>query len=456
MPSLVDCRLPAAAAKRDASTRRSLAHAARPCELRAEIAAPSVKYNNVAGPIALTPASAYSKAAMGDLTPALVRGRETGLHASVVQRVLRPRLEKLLHSAGVVLDGTQPWDPHVTHPRFFRRIALGGTLGAGESYVDGDWECDALDELTARVLGIGVEQRLGLQWKERLDDLWSRVINPQSRIRAQRDARRHYDRGNRLYHAMLGPTMVYSCGYWREARTLEEAQTAKMDLICRKLRLRRGERLLDIGCGWGSLARFASERYGVDVVGVTLSEPQAEWARQQCAGLPVEIRVQDYRDIDEVFDHVVSVGMFEHVGDRNHAHFFRCVDRCLADEGLFLLHTIGASRSFHAADPWMGTYIFPDALLPSAVQITRAAEGVFVIEDWHNFGADYDRTLLAWARNFEQTWPALRTDYDERFRRMWRYYLLTSAGTFRARHSHLWQIVLSKRGVRGGYLRCGT
>lgn len=370
-----------------------------------------------------------------------------------VARLAAEHVERVLSDCDVRVDGSRPHDIEVRDPRFFWRVLSAGTLGAGESYVDGDWECAALDELTARVLRHGADERIGPSWIDLRPSLIARVFNPQTPLRAARSGRAHYDLGNDLYLAMLGASMVYSCGYWHGAGALDEAQEQKLELACRKLRLERGQSLLDVGCGWGSLARYAAEHYGVRVVGITVSPAQLEVARRVCSGLPVDIRLQDYRELNERFDHIVSIGMFEHVGPRNYADFFATIHRCLSDEGLFLLHTIGGLRSRHSMDPWMAKYIFPNAVLPSAQQITRAIEGLFVLEDWHNFGADYDRTLVAWHRSFEAAWPSLREHYGERFRRMWRYYLLTCAGAFRARCNQLWQLVLSKRGVMGGYRR---
>jgi cyclopropane-fatty-acyl-phospholipid synthase len=286
-----------------------------------------------------------------------------------------------------------------------------------------------------------------------LNEATARLVNPQNSARARRDVRAHYDIGHDLYAAMLGPTMAYSCGYWKDATTLDEAQVAKFELVCRKVALEPGLRILDIGCGWGGFAQYAATRYGVDVVGITLSPAQAALARQRCAGLPVDIRVQDYRDLTGRFDRIVSIGMFEHVGPSNYRRFFDVVARLLEPQGVFLLHTIGGSTSYRSTDPWINRHVFPGSILPSVQQIGRAIEGVFVLEDWHNFGADYDRTLMAWHANLEAAWPRLARSYSEHFRRLWRYYLLTCAGTFRARRNQLWQMALSPRGVRSGYRR---
>ena len=362
------------------------------------------------------------------------------------------RVEHLLDDADVCIDGSRPWDMRVHDPSTYSRILEHGSLGLGESYMDGCWDCAALDELISRLLAARLDERVVT-----MDDIWvglqAKFVNLQRGQRAWTVAKQHYDLGNDLYRAMLGKRMVYSCGYWRHADDLDAAQEAKLDLVCRKLMLKPWMRVLDIGCGWGEALKFAAERYGVKGVGITLSKEQLVHARALCDGLPVEIRLQDYRETDERFDRVFSIGMFEHVGFKNYRTYFDCVSRCLTPDGLSLLHTIGGERSTDHTDPWIEKYIFPHSMLPSAAQIATAVEGRFVIEDWHNFGADYERTLLAWRDNIEAAWPALNADrYDERFRRMWRYYLASAIAGFRTRRNQLWQIVLSPYGVPGGYI----
>ncbi len=276
-------------------------------------------------------------------------------------------------------------------------------------------------------------------------------MNLQRQARAFQVGREHYDLGRDLYRAMLDHRMIYSCGYWRRATTLEQSQEHKLDLIARKLGFESGMRVLDIGCGWGGALQYFAERYGICGVGVTISEDQHAAACELTEGQPVEIRLQDYRELDEQFDRIYSIGMFEHVGHKNYATYMEVVRRCLSPDGLFLLHTIGGRLSQARTDPWITRYIFPNGMLPSARQIAKAAEGVLNIEDLHNFPQDYDRTLMAWYANFERAWPELKAKYDERFFRMWRYYLLASAGGFRAGGNQLWQIVFSRDGVRGGY-----
>jgi cyclopropane-fatty-acyl-phospholipid synthase len=361
-------------------------------------------------------------------------------------------LRELLREVDVKINGNRPWDPQVHDPRLYRRVLSGGSLAVGEAYMDGWWDCEALDQLFYRLLRGRLDQKVGWSWRLVWNVLKAFVLNLQSPDRAYEVGEEHYDRGNDLFRRMLDDRMVYSCGYWRRADTLDEAQEAKLDLICRKLGLEPGMRVLDIGCGWGSFAQYAAAEYGAEVVGVTISEEQVDLARERCADLPVEIRLQDYREVDASFDRVVSIGMFEHVGHKNHRTYMETVRRCLKEGGLSMLHTIGSADSTRVTDPWIEKYIFPNGLIPSARQVTEAAGDLFVIEDWHNFGPDYDRTLMAWAERFESNWEVLSDRYSERFYRMWRYYLYQCAGAFRARRNQLWQIVLSPEGIDGRYV----
>jgi cyclopropane-fatty-acyl-phospholipid synthase len=325
-----------------------------------------------------------------------------------------------------------------------------GSLGAGEAYVDGWWNCEKLDAFFARILLHGVEAGF-YNWKDACCSLKAKFFNLQNRKRAYQVGRHHYDIGNDLYERMLDKRMIYSCAYWGNATDLDKAQEAKLDLVCRKLRLEPGMQVLDIGCGWGGTAQFVAECYGVNVVGITISAEQARLAQQRCNGLPVEIRLVDYRSLGGKFDRILSIGMFEHVGYRNYRKFMQVVRGLLKEDGLFLLHTIGNNRSMVTTDKWIEKYVFPNSMLPSAKQISSAFEGLFVLEDWHNFGPDYDLTLTNWFGNFNENWSDLQNKYGQRFYRLWKYYLLSCAGSFRARVNQLWQIVLSPRGVAGGY-----
>jgi cyclopropane-fatty-acyl-phospholipid synthase len=377
------------------------------------------------------------------------------VHAMLMPSRFAPRaytpppavIGRMLQRAGIEPNGSAPWDMRVSDAAAWQRMATQGVLGFGESYMDGQWDCPRLDELVCRLLRADTDRMVTAQnWP----GVFARVlrhglVNLQSAARAFRVAEQHYDLGNDLFEAMLDSRMVYSCAYWPRATNLEEAQEHKLDLIGRKLELRPGERLLDVGCGWGGLAAHAARKYGCEVVGITVSKEQAALARERCAGLPVTIELADWRSVAGRFDKIVSVGMFEHVGPKNYREYFRRVRRLMTNDGLFLLHTIGTDITERATNAWTERYIFPNGKLPSAMEIARAAEGQLLIEDWHNFGPDYDRTLMAWWARFEQAWPTLRARYDERFHRMWKFYLLSSAGFFRSRQGQLWQLVLSLR-----------
>jgi cyclopropane-fatty-acyl-phospholipid synthase len=378
---------------------------------------------------------------------------ETGPASSHRRDGVPTLLQGLADDAGFRFDGDDPWDIRVVDGRLFRRILADGSLGFGEAYIEGWWECERLDQLFDRLLSADADQRVYGWLPVRMlgDVLRHSLVNLQSSRRAFKVGEHHYDIGNDVFEAMLDSTMSYSCAYWQQAQTLEQAQRAKLDMICRKLELKSGERLLDIGCGWGGLARHAAEHYGVEVFGITVSKEQLGLARERCAGLPVTLELMDYRQISGRFDKVVSVGMFEHVGPKNYDTYFDIAARLLEDQGLLLLHTIGNHLTSRTIDPWIEKYVFPNGWLPSAAQIARAVEGRLLIEDWHNFGPDYDRTLMAWWQNFERAWPTLADKYGERFHRLWRYYLLCCAGVFRSRQGQLWQVVLAKRARRGTY-----
>ncbi|QHA89664.1 cyclopropane fatty acyl phospholipid synthase [Serratia rhizosphaerae] len=357
---------------------------------------------------------------------------------------------EMLSMADIEINGTRPFDIQVKNPEFFKRVLQEGSLGLGESYMDGWWECERLDCFFHRVLASGLERKLPHHFKDTLRIAAARLTNLQSKKRAWIVGKEHYDLGNDLFTLMLDPYMQYSCGYWKSAETLEQAQENKLRMICDKLQLQPGMRLLDIGCGWGGLSAFAAKNYGVSVVGVTISAEQQKLAQARCAGLDVDIQLQDYRDLHQQFDRIVSVGMFEHVGPKNYRTYFDVVERNLKPDGLFLLHTIGSNRTDMNVDPWINKYIFPNGCLPSVAHIAQTSEGHFVMEDWHNFGADYDRTLMAWYERFQQAWPQLAERYSERFERMFSYYLNACAGAFRSRDIQLWQVLFSPKGVEGG------
>jgi cyclopropane-fatty-acyl-phospholipid synthase len=365
---------------------------------------------------------------------------------------------ELAKSAGITLNGDHPWDIQVHNDGLYKRVLHQGSLGFGEAYIEGWWDCAAIDQMICQLMRAKLDEKIkGMGFNafklflSKLNIIEAMFLNRQNKKRALIVGKQHYDIGNDLYQAMLDQRMVYTCAYWKNANNVDEAQEAKLKLVCDKLNLQPGQSVLDIGCGWGSFAKYAAENYGVSVVGITISAEQAALAEQHCQGLPIEIRLQDYRDVKQQFDHIVSLGMFEHVGYKNYTEYFKVAHRCLKESGLFLLHTIGNNVSVKRGDPWIDKYIFPNGQLPSLAQITTTCEPYFMVEDLHNFGADYDKTLMAWFANFQTHWPELQKNYDERFYRIWQYYLLSCAGSFRSRDIQLWQLVLAKTGVPGGY-----
>jgi cyclopropane-fatty-acyl-phospholipid synthase len=361
-------------------------------------------------------------------------------------------VESSLQQAGIVIDGPDPWDIQVKNPHFYQKVALQGTLGLGETYMDGWWDCSSLDQFAYRTAHINLQDSVLSKSRNFLQWLLTVFVNLQSKERAFIVGKKHYDIGNDLFEFMLDKRLTYSCGYWKNSNNLDAAQEAKLELICQKLYLKPGMRILDIGCGWGSFSKYAAEKHGVSVVGITVSKNQLELGRRLCHGFPIELRLQDYRDLkNETFDRIVSIGQMEHVGYKNYLTYMQIVKSCLNKEGLFLLHTIGNDVSLHTLDPWIAKHIFPNGQIPSIKQLIPSTEGLFVMEDWHNFGCYYDPTLMAWHANFKNHWNVLKNHYDERFYRMWSFYLLCCAGIFRARKLQLWQVIFSPHGVPHGY-----
>lgn len=358
----------------------------------------------------------------------------------------RETVRSLLARAGVAVGGGRPWDIRVAHEGFYKRVLGGGSLEAGQAYVDGWWDAVRLDEFFHRIFNAGLYETFALNPWAKLGALAARVLNLQTRERSRRVADVHYNLGNDLFQAMLGKRMSYTCAYWEDARSLDEAEDAKLELVCRKLELKPGMTVLDLGCGWGAFAKYAAERHGVGVVGVNIASEQVKFGRRLCQGLPVELRITDYREVRGSFDRVVSIGLMEHVGPKNYRTYMAAAARCLKPDGIAFIHTIGQNATTYRCDPWFDRHIFPNGVTPSLSRLTQAMEGRFVVEDVHNIGPHYDRTLLAWDENLARGWPELREKYGDRLYRTLRFYLLASAGSFRSRQSQLFQIVMTKPG----------
>ncbi|MBN2541528.1 cyclopropane fatty acyl phospholipid synthase [bacterium] len=355
-------------------------------------------------------------------------------------------LEEILEPTGIKFNGDKPYDIQVHNDKFYKRVLVDGSLGFGESYMDGWWDCKALDQLIDRIFRAEIDEKVKGNWKIIWHVLRSKLFNLQKPSRSYKVGEEHYDLGNDLYTAMLDKRLNYTCGYWSDADNLDDAQEAKLDLVCRKIELQPGMTVLDIGCGFGCFAGYAAEKYGAKVTGVTVSKKQAELGMERFKHLPVELKLEDYRKLTGKYDRVISIGIMEHIGFKNYRTYMEVVDRTLKEDGIAFIHTIGGNESVTTSNPWLMKYIFPNSMLPSIAQISKAMEGLFVIEDLHNIGPDYEKTLLAWYDNFEKAWPDLEEKYGERFYRMWKFYLLSCAGTFRSRSNQLWQIVMTKPG----------
>ncbi len=356
-------------------------------------------------------------------------------------------IEKILTSAGITINGNNPWDIQIKDERTFSQILKDKNMGLGEAYMAGWWDCERLDEFIYLVLKSGIDAKIKEGYKFLINSLSAVIFNLQSKKRSRVVVEQHYNLDNDLFTSFLDPYNQYSCAYFEDTQNLNDAQIKKMDLICKKLDLHQNDNVLDIGCGWGGLAAYMAKSYGCSVTAVNISGEQIRHARDFCKDLPVNIVSCDYRDVQGMFDKIVSVGMFEHVGQKNYKVFMETAHRCLKDNGIFLLHTIGGNDSIIKCDPWINKYIFPNGMLPSIAQISKAIEGLFVMEDLHNLGPHYEKTLLAWHENFQIAWNRLKNKYDEKFKRMWDYYLLSCAGAFRARNVQLWQIVLTRYGT---------
>jgi len=350
-----------------------------------------------------------------------------------------------LAKAGITINGSNPWDPQVHNPNLWNRVLKKGSLGLGEAYIEGWWDCPKIETFIQRIISAQLDKQITGRGVLLVHWLKNILFNRQSVKRAYQVGEHHYDVGNDLYEAMLDPTMAYSCAYWKDTNDLHQAQLNKLRLICEKIQLKKDDSVVEIGCGWGSFAELAAREYGAQVTGVTISKEQEKLAKERCKDLPVDIQLMDYRSLEGQYDKAVSIGMFEHVGPKNHDTYMKTAHHLIKDDGVFMLHTIGSDHTSRGTDPWIDKYIFPNGVIPSLTEISAAVEPYFVIEDVHNFGQDYTKTLLAWYHNFEKSWPQLKDQYSEEFYRMWSYYLKMCAAAFQSRSLQLYQVVLRKR-----------
>ncbi|MFO6296648.1 cyclopropane fatty acyl phospholipid synthase [Rahnella selenatireducens] len=351
--------------------------------------------------------------------------------------------KNLLHKADIQIEGTRPWDIRIRHPGFFKRIMLQGLLGLGESYMDGWWECDRLDIFIYKFLAHKLDEAVPGNFRDILLVLSENIFNRKSDDCHGSVFVNEYDIGYDVFTHMLDPYMQYSCGYWRKGATLAEAQEAKLKMICEKLQLAPGMRVLDIGCGWGGTAEYSARHYDVYVEGTTNSTEEQKIAQSRCQGLDITIMLEDYQDLlDDKFDRIIALGALEYLELKNYQNFFKALARCLKPDGLFLLHSTGSTELVSHVGPWLNKYIFPKGCLPSGQQLVQSIEPYFRIEDWDNLGTDYDKTLMSWFEKINESWPSLSMNYSPGFRHMLEYYLCSSAGFFRAGKIQLRQLLL--------------
>ena len=347
--------------------------------------------------------------------------------------------------------------------RFFTRAVTGADIGIGESYMDGDWaspDLVALVRVATRNLRRLDAKNPMISSGRRLLARMRHAMQENSLLGSRKNIQAHYDLGNDFYRLFLDKQMLYSCGYFQaEGESLESAQINKMERICRKLRIEPGDRVLEIGCGWGAFAVYAAQQHGAHVTGVTISETQfqaaSELARE--SRLPagsVTILKQDYRLLQGQYDKIVSIEMFEAVGLAYYDEFFRSCDQLLNENGSMLMQTITMPeqelKEYRRRVDWIQTYIFPGSDLAYVGEMQRSLSRVTQMNVSHleSMGLHYARTLSSWReRYFQHLEDARRLGFDERFLRMWDFYLSWCEGAFRERYVNVAQIVFAKNGT---------
>jgi len=359
-------------------------------------------------------------------------------------RATRRAVEQVFEGAGVRCNGSRLFDPQILDDRFYTACATRGTLGFGESYVANWWACDDLEELAYRLTVSRINQVGRFAPLLAMSYLVSLLRNNQTLERSRRVADRHYNIGNDLFFSFLGRYRNYSCALFEGTESLDAAQKAKMERICELLELSERDHLLDVGGGWGHLARHAALQHGCTVTSINIADEQITYAREMCAGLPVDVRKCDYRQLTGRYTKAAVVAMFTHVGSKNHRTFFECIHRCLPEGSRLVMETVGSSHSNVTLEPWTERHIFPGGVVPSLRQIDHAASGLFVRGYTREFGSHYVLTLRAWYDNLMAAWPELSTRYSESTLRTFEYFFLTVAGTFRAGRLKHWHLVMSK------------
>ena len=332
-------------------------------------------------------------------------------------------------------------------------ILLDPELKFGESYMNGSFvvEQGSIADVLAICLGQKTEVPHWARPQSWLRYLRRRLNQFNPRPRARRNVAHHYDLDGRLYSLFLDADRQYSCGYFQSPeQSLDDAQLAKKRHLAAKLRLAPDKRVLDIGCGWGGLALYLAEIGGADVTGITLSREQHAIANERAAekGLSerARFRLQDYRDATEKFDRIVSVGMFEHVGVNHYDTFFRKSAKLLADDGVMLLHSIGRSEGPSVTNAWISKYIFPGGYIPALSEVLPAIERAgLLVTDIEILRLHYAETLKAWRERFLAHREEVERIYDQRFERMWEFYLASAEMSFREQAMMVMQIQLTKR-----------
>lgn len=346
---------------------------------------------------------------------------------------------------------------------FFRKVYANPSLGLAESYfLDHAWVCDDLVGLIDRIMKADLLSKLSLVMKLRLvlkslPQFFKTWVFNKVRSKPYEIGQQHYDKGNSLYKEMLGSDdMTYSCGLWDDADDLKQAHLNNFDRACQNMKLKPGMKVLDVGCGNGSFLKYAAEKYGIEGVGITVSEEQAKFAREFCEDLSIKIMVRDYRELGEeffgYFDAIASFGMFEHVGPRNHQTYFKMISKYLKPGARFFFHTIANFKKAIFLDPFIFKWIFPSSYVPTIKQVLNAAKEYFIhIETYDVKAENYAKTLAVWYKRFKDGWESkLRHLYYDKvmqgdsFYKMWCYYLASCQALFKVNGKYVLQVVFEK------------